>query len=230
MREFFVSDLMLLAVTIAVYLIFKMMYDRFKTTIFNPMLISILFMVGYLKLFDVNYEVYMNATKVIDLMLGLSVVSLGYLLYKQRLFLGQNVITILVSIFVGSAIGLISVDYIARLLGAGGSIVMSLQPKSVTTPIAVILSKNGGGIPALTAIMVILVGLFGNMISPIVFKIFGIKSALSRGLALGTSAHGMGTAKAVEMGAVEGAMSALAIGIAGAMTAVMIPIFNQLMS
>lgn len=228
MRDFFVSEVMLLGVTIAIYILSKMLYDRYKMSILNPMFISILLVIGYLKVFDVDYNFYMKATKIIDLMLGLSVVALGYLLYKQKVLLGQNLTTIIVSILVGSVLGLFSVDYIARIFGATNSIVASLQPKSVTTPIAVVLSENAGGIPALTAIVVIFVGIFGNLISPIVFKLFAIRSPLARGLSLGTSAHGMGTAKAVEMGAVEGAMSALAIGVAGAITAVLIPVFNVL--
>jgi len=131
-------------------------------------------------------------------------------------------------VFVGSAVGIVSVMLIAKLLGADHMLMASLAPKSVTTPIAMSLSEKSGGIPALTAAFVVICGIFGGLIGPILLRKLGIKSKIAQGLAMGSSAHALGTARAMEMGAVEGAISGLAIGIMGVMTALLIPFAERL--
>jgi len=135
----------------------------------------------------------------------------------------------LTAIFVGSVVGIVSVILIARALGADPRIVASLEPKSITTPIAVTVCAHLGGIPSLTAIIVILVGIFGGVIGPFVLKKLGIESKLAQGLALGSAAHAVGTARAMELGAVEGAIGGLAIGLMGVMTAILVPVIEAIM-
>ena len=110
------------------------------------------------------------------------------------------------------------------------ALIASLQPKSVTTPIAMGISEKAGGIPSLTAVIVVAVGIFGSIIGPFVLKILGIESRIAKGLALGASSHAVGTAAAIQIGAVEGAISGLAIGLMGIMTAVLVPIIEYLVS
>ena len=119
-----------------------------------------------------------------------------------------------------------SVIFIARYFGADHALVASLEPKSVTTPIAMSIAERSGGIPAIAAVVVIVVGIFGGLVGPFILERLGIKSRIARGLALGSAAHGLGTAKAMELGAVEGAISGLAIGVMGIMTAILVPVIE----
>jgi len=122
--------------------------------------------------------------------------------------------------------GILTVGGIAWLFGANKIMIETLLPKSVTTPIAIGISQRFGGIPALTAVIVVLVGVFGGIIGPYVLKKLGVESRVARGLAMGSGAHGLGMTRAIELGAVEGAISGLAIVLMGLMTAILIPILN----
>ena len=115
-----------------------------------------------------------------------------------------------------------------RNLDLQTSVIVSLEPKSVTTPIALSLSAKSGGIPSLTAITVVICGILGGIIGPFILRKLHIKSRVAKGLALGAAAHGLGTAKAIELGAVEGAISGLAIGLMGIMTSLLIPLVENL--
>ena len=128
------------------------------------------------------------------------------------------------------AFGILSVIGIALLFGADKVLIATLQPKSVTTPIAIAIAERTGGVPAITAVVVIAVGIFGGIVGPFILDKLGVKSRIARGLALGASAHGIGTARAMELGAVEGAISGLAIGIMGLATAFLVPIVMALLS
>ena len=159
-------------------------------------------------------------------MLGPSVVALGYVLYNQMQYLKGNVVSILTSVFVGAIVGIVSVIAIGKLMGADQSLIATLQPKSVTTPIAMGIAEKNGGVPSLTAVIVVAVGIFGSIVGPAVMKILGIESRIAKGLALGASSHGVGTAAAIQIGAVEGALSGLAIGLMGIMTAILVPLIS----
>ena len=156
-------------------------------------------------------------------MLGPSVVALGYVLYEQLEHIKGNVISILSAVFVGSIVGIVSVVLIAKVLGADHILIASLAPKSVTTPIAISLAEKTGGIPALAAAFVVICGIFGGLVGPVILRRIGIKSKIAKGLAMGSASHALGTARAMEMGAIEGAISGLAIGLMGIMTALLIP-------
>jgi predicted murein hydrolase (TIGR00659 family) len=195
----------------------------------HPLLTSLVVIIVAIKTAEIPYAEYAEATKIIDFMLGISVVALGYLLYEQLTHVKGNITAMLTAIFVGSVVGIVSVILIARALGADPRIVASLEPKSITTPIAVTVCAHSGGIPSLTAIIVILVGIFGGVIGPFVLKKLGVESKLAQGLALGSAAHAVGTARAMELGAVEGAISGLAIGLMGVMTAILVPVIEAIM-
>ena len=170
-----------------------------------------------------------SLTQIIDFLLGLSVVALGYLLHEQISQIKGNVIAIVTAIVTGSAVGILSVALIARAMGAEQAVIASLEPKSVTTAIALNVSAQSGGIPALTAVVVILVGIFGGVAGPFILKKIGVESKIAKGLAMGAAAHAMGTARAMQLGAVEGAISGLAIGLMGIATAILVPIIARLL-
>ena len=174
----------------------------------------------------IQYESFQQSSHLIHFMLGPSVVALGYVLYEQIQYLKGNVVSILTSVFVGAIVGIVSVIIIGKLMGADQALIATLQPKSVTTPIAMGIAEKAGGIPSLTAVIVVAVGIFGSIVGPIVMRVLGIDSHIAKGLALGASSHGVGTAAAIQIGAIEGALSGLAIGLMGIMTAVLVPVIR----
>lgn len=227
MNEIVSSQTALLTLVIATYMASKYVYGKLRFPLFHPIILSILAIGGYLFLFDIDYSVFMNKVEIFDYMLGMSVVALGYLLYEQMSLIRSNAIPILVAVFVGSIAGVLSVVWIAQWMGATPEIVASLQPKSITTPIALIVSRASGGIAPLTSIVVIIVGIFGGVAAPAILKLLGISNPVASGLSMGAAAHGLGTARAIEIGAVEGAVSGLAIALMGLTTAIIIPIIER---
>ena len=210
------------------FLLGVFIYKRTKITLLQPLLISMIIIIPFLKLTGIDYPTFYQQTRILNFMLGPSVVALGYILYAQIEQIKGNVISILTAVFIGSFVGILSVVLVAKAFGADHLLIASLAPKSVTTPIAISLSEKAGGVPALTAAFVVICGIFGGLVGPIILRSIGIKSKIATGLAMGSSAHALGTARAMEIGAVEGAISGLAIGIMGIMTALMIPFAERL--
>lgn len=230
MNNLFNNELFVLVFVLGIYLCSLYLYKRTRIAFLHPVLISIGIIILILELLNINYSTFKKGSHLIDFMLGPSVVALGLLLFEQYEHIRKNVVAITTAVFVGSFIGITSVMAIAKALGADHAIVASLQPKSVTTPIAIeIASKNGGNV-SIAAIVVVVVGIFGGITGPFVLNKLGITSKLARGLALGSAAHGLGTARAMELGAIEGAISGLAIGLMGFATAILIPLINILFS
>ncbi|HJB84522.1 MAG TPA: LrgB family protein [Candidatus Alistipes merdigallinarum] len=229
MQELINSQIFLLTLTVGVYLGAIQLRRKINCALLHPVFVSILVLIGFIRLTGIEYEHYMQQTQIIDFMLGLSVVALGYILHDQIYNIRGNVISIVMAILIGSAVGIVSVALIARWMGAEPAVVASLEPKSVTTAIALSVSANSGGIPALTSVVVIVVGVFGGIVGPWVLKKIGVESRIAKGLAMGAAAHALGTARAMELGAVEGAISGLAIGLMGLATAVLVPILEKIM-
>lgn len=229
MQELINSQIFLLTLTVGVYLGAIQLRRKINCALLHPVFVSILVLIGFIRLTGIEYAHYMRQTQIIDFMLGLSVVALGYILHDQIYNIRGNVISIVMAILVGSAVGIVSVALIARWMGAEPAVVASLEPKSVTTAIALSVSANSGGIPALTSVVVIVVGVFGGIVGPWVLKKIGVESRIAKGLAMGAAAHALGTARAMELGAVEGAISGLAIGLMGLATAILVPILEKIM-
>lgn len=223
------SQVCLLTLTLAAYLAARWIYRRVGFILLHPLLMAVAVVIVYLKVTGVSYELYREQTQILDFMLGVSVVALGYLLHEQIRQVKGNLTAILTAITVGSVVGIVSVIEIARWMGADELVVVSLQPKSVTMAIALGVSEASGGVPALTSIAVILVGIFGGIAGPAILRLFGIKSRIAVGLALGAGSHAMGTARAMELGAVEGAMGGLAIGLMGGVTALLVPVIEKIL-
>ena len=192
----------------------------------HPFLISVPVVIAILKAADIPCSFYMESNVVIDFFLGPCVVALGLLLYDHREIIKRNLIGILSAVTVGSVVGVSSVYALCCLLKMDDIFLMSLEPKSVTAPIAIEISSYLGGDLSLTAVSVVLCGFIGAVVGPVLLRLLRIQSPIAKGLAMGTSSHGLGTARAIEMGAVEGAVSGLSIALTGVMTAIIIPLFN----
>lgn len=224
------SEIFVLALVVGTYIAATILYKKTHLSVLHPLLTSIFVIIVILEFLDVEYASFQQGSHLIHFMLGPSVVALGYVLFEQMKYLKGNVVSILTSVFVGAIVGIISVIVIGKLMGADQSLIATLQPKSVTTPIAMGISEKNGGIPSLTAVIVVAVGIFGSIVGPAVMKVLGIESRIAKGLALGASSHGVGTAAAIQLGAVEGALSGLAIGLMGIMTAILVPVISYLLS
>lgn len=224
------SEIFDLALVVGTYIAATILYKKTHLSVLHPLLTSIFVIIVILEFLDIEYASFQQGSHLIHFMLGPSVVALGYVLFEQMKYLKGNVVSILTSVFVGAIVGIISVIAIGKLMGADQSLIATLQPKSVTTPIAMGISEKNGGIPSLTAVIVVAVGIFGSIVGPAVMKVLGIESRIAKGLALGASSHGVGTAAAIQLGAVEGALSGLAIGLMGIMTAILIPVISYILS
>ena len=201
-------------------------YIQKKTNkpIFNPLLIAILGIILFLSITRMPYESYKLGGDRINFFLSPVTIVLAVPLYKQFDLFKKYLLEILIGISCGVVVSFISIKLIGHFTNADVDIINSLIPKSITTPMGISLTKTLNGVEAITVVSIILTGILGAIISPIVFKIGKINNPVAKGIALGTSAHALGTTKALEMGEVEGAMSGLSIGISGIITVVLIPI------
>lgn len=206
-------------------------YIQKKTNkpIFNPLLIAILGIILFLSITKIPYESYKLGVDRINFFLGPVTIVLAVPLYKQFDLFKKYLLEILIGISCGVVVSFISIKLIGHFTNADVDIINSLIPKSITTPMGISLTKTLNGVEAITVVSIILTGILGAIISPIVFKIGKINNPVAKGIALGTSAHALGTTKALEMGEVEGAMSGLSIGISGIITVILIPIIINFM-
>lgn len=227
-RPYLSTEVFLLALVLGSFYLGIIIYQKTKITLLQPLLTAMVIIIPFLLITDIDYQTFYQNTRILNFMLGPSVVALGYVLYEQIGHIKGNVVSILTAVFSGSVVGIASVVLIAKVLGADKMLMASLAPKSVTTPIAISLAEQTGGVPALAAAFVVICGIFGGLVGPIVLRRIGIKSKIAKGLAMGSASHALGTARAMEMGALEGAISGLAIGIMGIMTALLIPFAENL--
>lgn len=204
------------------------MYKKTKMPIFNPLMISIAFVIIFLVTFNIDFEKYNEGAKFINMFLGPSTVILAVPLYKQIDLLKKHSVSIVIGILFGSIIGIFAVIGFSYLLGLDSDVIKSLVPKSVTTPIGIELSSNLGGIVPITVLAIIISGITGAVIGPQICRIFKITDSVAVGISIGTAAHAVGTTKALEIGETEGAMSGLSIGVAGIMTVFIAPLCYRL--
>ena len=181
------SEIFILTLVTGVYLAALWLYRKTRLSLLHPLLVSIPVLGLGIRFLGIPFATFEAGSRIINFLLGPTVVALGYLLYEQREHLKANGISILTSVFVGSVI-------------------------------------------AIAAVVVIVVGIFGGIVGPFILDRLGIRSRIARGLALGSAAHGLGTARAMELGAIEGAISGLAIGVMGIMTAILVPVIEWLLN
>ena len=223
MNELLTSKIFSVTITLLVFFVAQKMYQRWKHALLNPVLLSIITLIGFLKVSDISYDTYFKGGQVISFFLGPAVVALGVPLYLQLEEIKRRGKLILCSVIAGSIVGILSAAGIAGMLGASREVMISMAPKSVTTPIAIGITEKLGGIPPLTAAIVISTGILGAVLGPGLLKRLNIYSPTAFGLAIGTASHGIGTARAVEEGDVQGAMTGLAICLNGIVTAILTP-------
>ncbi|ATA90970.1 CidB/LrgB family autolysis modulator [Capnocytophaga canimorsus] len=223
MKAFLENPMWLLALTFMVYYAGQWLQKKYKSPVLSPILISMLVLIGYLLVFNISYEKYDKAGMFIAFWLKPSVVALGVPLYLQLSKIQKQLVPLLVSQFAGSLSGLLSVCLIAKGLGADKDIVLSLAPKSVTTPIAIEISNAIGGIPSLTAASVIITGILGSVLGWRFLVLFRIKSPMGKGIALGTASHGMGVMAALGVSEKHAVYASLGLIFNGIFTALLAP-------
>ena len=217
-----------LVLTLGTYMLGVWIKKKTGLAIMNPLLVSTAFVIAFLLITKVDYQTYNEGAKYISYLLTPATVCLPVPLYKQLKLLQQNMIAVVGGISSGVAASAVSIFLMSRALGLNHEHYVTLLPKSITTAIGMGVSEEAGGVVVLTVVCIIFTGVLGNIIAEAAFKIFKIEEPIAKGLALGTSAHAVGTAKALELGEVEGAMSSLAIAVSGLMTVVVVPLMAGL--
>ena len=222
-HEYLSNDYFLLTLTFGVYFLAKLVRKLLRLPLFNSILVSIAFLIIFLRVADVDYEEYRVSGAKIDFWLKPAVVALGVPLYKQLSSIRQEILPILLSQLAGCVVGVVSVVGIARLMGASTDVVLSLAAKSVTTPIAMEVTESVGGIPALTATIVVFVGIFGAITGFRILRYGHIGMPSSQGISLGTASHAVGTSAAMERSMEHGAYASLGLTLNGIFTAILAP-------
>lgn len=212
-------------ISMAAYFIGELLKKKFKRAIFNPLLIAIVIVIAALKLCNISYDTYYLSAKYLSYLLTPATVCLAIPLYEQFELLKNNWKAVMIGIFSGVIGSLSSVLALALIFSLSHEEYITLLPKSITTAIGVGVSEELGGYVTITVAVIIITGILGNMIGEALCHIFKIDEPIAKGVAFGTSAHAIGTAKAMEIGEIEGAMSSLAIAVAGLITVVGASIF-----
>ena len=206
------------------YFIGVFLKKKLKLGLFNPLLISIVLSIIVLLVGHVDYEVYNEGAKYLSYLLTPATVCLAIPLYEQWLLLKKHFLAVFLGILAGVLTSLLTVFVLAKGFGLSHKEYVTLLPKSITTAIGMGVSEELGGYVTITVAVIIITGVVGNMIGELVCKLFRITEPISKGLAFGASSHAIGTAKAIELGEVEGAMSGLAIAVSGILTVCLVPL------
>lgn len=219
------SPLFGISLSISAFYVGILLNRKLKTPFMNPLLIAMVLCIVVLKVCNIPYETYSMGGDIIYMFLAPATAVLAVSVYNRFEMLKKNLIPILVGTFVGSVVSIASIVIMCHLFGLDESISASLFPKSVTTAIALPLSELGGGVMAITFATTTITGTMGAVCSPFMAKLFGIKNPAAVGLAIGTSSHGLGTTRAIQMGKTEAAMSSIAIALAGISTVIIYALF-----
>ena len=215
------STLFGIAVSLIAFEMAVLLNRRIKSPLLNPLLVAVAFIVIFLTVFHIPLETYQQGADVISGFLGPATAVLAYSIYRQIAVLKKHFIPILAGCFVGSMTSMVSAYALCEALGMGDAIAMSSVAKSVTTPIAIGITQALGGVQSVTVAVVIASGIMGSMLAPTLVRIFHVKSPIAAGVAIGAASHAVGTARAAQMGELEGAMSGLAISVSGLLTLIL---------
>lgn len=214
---------------IITYQIGVVLNKKTKSPIANPLLVSIILCIAVLKGFNIPLEHFNLGGNYIKFLLGPATVCLVVPLYKKLDLLKENFVAVMVGILAGTITSLATMFIFTRFLSFDDVLSASIIPKSITTAIGVDLSGEYNGLPAITAVSIVMTGVFGAVVGPSFLKATGVKDPVATGVAMGTTTHAVGTSRAMELGEVEGAMSGLCIGIAGIFTVLLMPLIMQLL-
>ena len=207
-------------VSVLTYELGNFLKRKFHLAIFNPLLVSVAAVIGMLLIFRVDYDSYYNGAQYLSYLLTPATVCLAVPLYEQITLLKKHFKAILGGILSGVLTSLVSILAMSAVFGLSHEEYVTLLPKSITTAIGMGVSEELGGIVTITVAVIVITGVFGNMIGEAVFRLFRIEEPVAKGIAIGSAAHAIGTAKAMELGEVEGAMSSLSIAVAGLLTVI----------
>lgn len=214
--------------TLIAYIIGLLLKKKFKLFIFNPLLVAIALCIALLAVTGIKYEEYNNGAQHISILLTPATVCLAIPLYEQLQLLRKNYVAILIGIASGVLTSGFTIFLMSLLFNLNHTQYVTLFPKSITTAIGIGLSQELDGYIAITVAAIMITGLFGNIAGDMLCKILRIKNNVAQGIAVGTASHVMGTSKAMEMGAVQGAMSSLSVAVAGCMTVLSAILFENL--
>ena len=230
MNEFFQNSLFFgAAISLLAYEAALLLKKQFRLAILNPLLISVIAVIAINLILHVDYETYQASGQYLSYLLTPATVCLAVPLYEQLALLKENWKAVACGILSGVLASMGGVLVLSKIFGLSHEQYVTLLPKSITTAIGMGISEELGGIVTITVAVIIITGILGNVIADFIFKVFRIQEPVAKGLALGNSAHAIGTAKAMELGAVEGAMSSLAIAVAGLLTVITSSVFAQFM-
>lgn len=227
--NFLENEFFLLTITFGIFFLAKWLQKRTGIMLLNPILLTIAILIIFLKVTGVSYETYNEGGHLIEFWLKPAVVALGVPLYLQLETIKKQLLPILLSQLAGCVVGVASVVLIAKWMGASNEIIYSLAPKSVTTPIAMEVAQSLGGIPSLTAAVVVCVGLLGGMLGFKAMHLTHIGSPMAQGLSMGTAAHAVGTSAAMEVSRKYGAFASLGLTLNGIFTALLTPTILRLL-
>lgn len=230
MNELLSSTPFWMGLSIACYALGVWLQQKTGSPLCNPLLIASILVGIVLVGTDTAYQTYQNAGEMISFFLTPATVALALPIFRKLDVLRANLFPILAGAFVGSTVSIVSVIGFSRLFGLSDVTMRSLVPKSVTTPIAVALSDMLGGLSAVTAITVVFTGIVGAVLLPGFLKALGVKDPVQMGLSIGTASHAVGTSRAIQLGETEGAMSGLAIGVAGLLTALIVSVGSAVLA
>lgn len=227
MKDFLGSSLFFgVILSFGSYLVGVYLKNKFKIFIFNPLLISIIISIATLLLLDIDYNSYNNGAKYLTYLLTPATVCLAIPLYEQMKQIKNNFTAIMIGIASGVMTSAVTILILSLLFKLNHAQYVTLLPKSITTAIGIGLSEELGGYVAITVSAIMITGLFGNIAGEALCRILRIKHPIAKGIAIGTSTHVMGTAKAMEIGEIEGAMSSLSVAVAGCMTVIVSILFE----
>ena len=225
----FLSSSTFFAVTLALvtYVFADALQKRFRTPLLNPLLVSSIIIIGILLVFDIPNEVFQEGCSVLTYLLTPATICLAISCYEKFQALKKDVVAILAGVLAGSLSSLGSVYLLSLAFGVDRTIMLSLMPKSVTTAIGLALSNEIGGIAAITTVAIVITGNIGNMAGPALTRLFRIEDEIAQGVAFGTASHVIGTSKALELGQLIGAVSGLALTLAGIFTCIILSFIAQ---
>ncbi|MBE1297426.1 LrgB family protein [Phycobacter azelaicus] len=219
------SPLFHLTLTLVAFQAASAVFERMgRNPLLNPVLGAVLIVVAVLVLTGTDYGTYFEGAQFVHFLLGPATVALAVPLYRQWHRVRRSALAIAVSLVAGSLTAILSAVCVAWLLGGSQAVLASLAPKSVTAPVAMGIAEKLGGLPSLTAVLVIVTGILGAMLGPKLLDMTGVVDWRARGLAIGTASHGIGTARALQVNETAGAFSGLAMGLNALATALLLPL------
>ncbi len=221
MNEIFASPFFGVCLSVLTYETGVWIQRRTRSAAANPLLIAVVLSILTLVIGRIPLESYRNGGDIISTFLGPATAVLAISIYSRLDLLKKYFFPILMGTLVGSLVSVASAYFLCKAFGLDDILTKSMLPKSVTTPFAMAISESIGGIPAVTVAAVVLTGILGNVLAPLLIRLFRVKNPIAAGVAIGTASHAVGTSKAIEIGETEGAMSGIAIAMAGIFTVVL---------